>query len=127
MFNGGHLSRAFDIPSGCAQGSPRSPLLYVLAAQPLAARCRALQAAGEVDSIRQPDGSASPCSMQHADNTTLHAANRCSAGVLVRKAVTPFCAASGAKVNVSKCQGMEIGTQQPFVGIDSDTQIPFFF
>jgi hypothetical protein len=35
MFNGGHASRAFDIPSGCAQGSPLSPLLYVIAAQPL--------------------------------------------------------------------------------------------
>jgi hypothetical protein len=33
VFNGGHSSRVFDIPSGCAQGSPLSPLLYVIAAQ----------------------------------------------------------------------------------------------
>ena len=125
VFNGGHLSRVFDIPSGCAQGSPLSPLLYVIAAQPLAARCRALQATGEVDSIRRPDGAASPCCMQHADDTTLHAASRQGASVLLHRAVQPFCAASGAKVNVSKCQGMEVGTQQPFVGVDPTTSIPF--
>jgi hypothetical protein len=125
VFNGGHLSRVFDIPSGCAQGSPLSPLLYVIAAQPLAARCRALQAVGAVDSISRPDGSASPCSMQHADDTTLHAASRQGVGVLVQRAVQPFCAASGAKMNVSKCQGMEVGVQQPFVGVDPGTSIPF--
>jgi exonuclease III len=125
VFNGGHLSRVFEIPSGCAQGSPLSPLLYVIAAQPLAARCRALQAAGEVNSIRLPDGSASPCCMQHADDTSLHAASRQGTGVLFEKAVRPFCAASGAKVNTAKCQGMEVGVQQPFVGVDTATTIPF--
>jgi hypothetical protein len=125
VFSGGHLSRAFDIPSGCAQGSPLSPLLYVIAAQPLAARCRALQAAGQVDSISRPDGAASPCSMQHADDTTLHAASRQGVSVLIRQAVQPFCAASGAKLNVSKCQCLEVGIQQPFVGVDPDTGILF--
>jgi hypothetical protein len=125
VFNGGHLSRVFDIPSGCAQGSPLSPLLYVIAAQPLAARCRALQAAGAVDSIRMPDGSLAPCCMQHADDTTLHAASRQGVGVLIQRAVEPFCATSGAKLSVSKCQGMEVGLQQPFVGVDPGIGIPF--
>jgi hypothetical protein len=125
VFNGGHLSRVFDIPSGCAQGSPLSPLLYVIAAQPLAARCKALQAAGEVDSISLPDGSASPCCVQHADDTSLHAGSRQGAGVLFEKAVKPFCLASGAKVNPAKCQGLEVGVQQPFVGVDPVTSIPF--
>ena len=103
-FNGGHLSRVFDIPSGCAQGSPLSPLLYVLAAQPLAARCRALQAAQQVDSIALPDGSAAPCCHQHADDTSLHAASLQGVQALLQQAVQPFCAASGAMLNTNKCQ-----------------------
>jgi hypothetical protein len=46
VFNGGHSSRVCDIPSGCAQGSPLSSLLYVIAAQPLAATCGQLQREG---------------------------------------------------------------------------------
>ena len=37
---GGCLSRAFRVRAGVAQGSPLSPLLYVIAAQPLAAALR---------------------------------------------------------------------------------------
>ena len=106
------------------QPAPEGELLGS-AAQPLAARCRALQAAGAVDSIRMPDGSLAPCCMQHADDTTLHAASRQGMGVLIQRAVDPFCAASGAKLSVGKCQGMEVGVRQPFVGVDPGTGIPF--
>jgi hypothetical protein len=76
VFNGGHSSRMFDIPSGCAQGSSLSPLLDVLAAQPLAARCRQLQREGRITSISMPgDQGPAPCCHQHADDTTLHAAS----------------------------------------------------
>ncbi len=59
----GYLSLWFDVLSGAAQGGPLSPMLYILAAQPLAARLRQLQAAGRIDGIqvarRQP-GAAVP-------------------------------------------------------------------
>jgi hypothetical protein len=51
MFNRGQLSRTIAIDAGCAQGSPLSPLLYVIAAQPLAARCRQLQRTAGFSSI----------------------------------------------------------------------------
>eukprot|EP00775_Hariotina_reticulata_P001285 gene1285-biopygen2555 len=51
MFNKGQLSRTIAIDAGCAQGSPFSPLLYVIAAQPLAARCRQLQLAPGFNAI----------------------------------------------------------------------------
>jgi hypothetical protein len=51
VFYHGHLSPWFQVPSSAAQGSPLSHLLYVVAAQPLAARLRQLQTAGVVDSI----------------------------------------------------------------------------
>jgi exonuclease III len=125
--NGGHTSRTFDIPSGCAQGSPISPLLFTIAAQPLAAKCRAVQAAALLgfESISLPDGSPAPPSHQHADDTSLHAANRRSANVLLQQAVEPFCRASGARLNRGKCQGMELGSSTPFVGTDPDSGVPF--
>ena len=112
VFNGGNTSRVFDIPSGCAQGSPLSPLLYVIAAQPLAARCRQLQRDGSFSSISMPDGSPAPCCHQHADDTTLHAETVVGVRTLLRQAVQPFCAANGAKVNVGKSQGMVLGAVQ---------------
>ena len=124
-FNGGSVTRLFDIPSGCAQGSPLSPLLYVIAAQPLAARCRQLQAAGQVDSISMPDGTPAPCCHQHADDTSLHAASRQGTQVLLEQAVQPFCQASGALLNKSKCQGLTVGSHPPFVGRDAATGVPF--
>lgn len=125
VFNGGHRSRVFNIPSGCAQGSPLSPLLYVIAAQPLAARCRALQAAGRVSSIMLPSGQAAPAIHQHADDTSLHAASQQDVQVLVQQAVQPFCAASGALLSPNKCEGLTVGSHAAFVGVDAATGIPF--
>ena len=105
-FNGGHRSRVFDIPSGCAQGSPLSPLLYVIAAQPLAARCRQLQREGRITSISLPRGQGpAPCCHQHADDTTLHAATAADVGVLLQQAVAPFCAASAASSTSVRARG----------------------
>ena len=125
LFNGGHLSRVFEIPSGCAQGSPLSPLLYVIAAQPLAARCRQLQADGSVRSIRMPDGTAAPSSQQHADDTSLHAESVADIQVLLQRAVAPYCAASAAKLNISKSKGMVLGAHQALVGPEAATGVAF--
>ena len=125
LFNGGHTSRVFDIPSGCAQGSPLSPLLYVIAAQPLAARCRQLQADGSVRGIRMPDGTAAPSSQQHADDTSLHAETAGDVRVLLQRAVAPYCAASAAKLNSSKCKGMVLGAHPAMAGPDAATGVVF--
>jgi hypothetical protein len=69
MYNG-HLSRAFDVQAGCAQGSPLSPLLYVIAAQPLSSRCRQLLRQGLVSPLVLPGGLAAPPVHQHADDIT---------------------------------------------------------
>ena len=98
MFNKGQLSRTISIDAGCAQGSPLSPLLYVIAAQPLAARCRQLQQAAGFNGIILPEGQPAPCSHQHADDTTLHAADIGSVHVLLQQAVEPFCRATGGKL-----------------------------
>jgi exonuclease III len=112
MYNG-HLTRSFPVSSGVAQGSPLSPLLYVLAAQPLAARIRQLKEEGVYQPIRQPDGEAAPGSHQHADDTTIHAASAEDAELIVERAVEPFCRATNAKLNAGKTKVLLLGGALP--------------
>lgn len=124
-FNG-HSSRAFQVRRGCAQGSPLSPLLYVMSAQPLAARCRQLVQVGRVAPRLMPGtgGPASPV-QQHADDTTLHARSVEGAGVLMQEAVQPFCAASTAEVSLPKCWGLALGAHPPLQGLHEGTGVVF--
>ena len=123
-FNG-FTSRVFEVVAGCAQGSPLSPLLYVIAAQPLASRCRKLLQAGRVHGVALPAGVVAPVIHQHADDTTLHASSVDSISVLLREAVQPFCAASGGQVNLAKSWGLTVGTHPPLVGMHGGTGVPF--
>jgi len=126
MYNRGFQSREFSIESGCAQGSPLSPLLYVLAAQPLAAKCRQLQRDQQgFSSITMPDGSAAPVCHQHADDTTLHAASIPSLQQLVTRAVQPYCRASGGGLNVGKSRGLVMGSHPAINGVEPLTGILF--
>ena len=121
----GHRSRSFPVPAGCAQGSPLSPLLYVISAQPLAARVRQLQAQGIIAPIVMPDGSPAPPMHMHADDTTLHTAHVSAAAQVLALAVKLYEEASGAKLNVSKSWGLTLGAHPPLVGPDAGTGITF--
>jgi hypothetical protein len=113
---GNGYSRTFAVDSGVAQGSPLSPLLFVAAVQPLAARLWHLQAAGRIDAIRLPDGKLAPPSHQHADDITLHTATADGAARALDLAVDPFCAASGSKLNRAKSKAITLGSHPPLVG-----------
>ena len=125
MFNRGQMSRVIAVEAGCAQGSPLSPVLYVIAAQPLAARCRQLQVSAAFNSIGLPGGRPAPCCHQHADDTTLHAADVTSAHMLLQQAVEPFCRASGGKLNISKSTAMVMGSHPLITGVEPTTGITF--
>ena len=68
LFNG-WSSNQFAVRSGVAQGSPLSPVMYVIAAQPLASYMRLMQRRGVIAPIKLPDGSVAPPTFQHADDT----------------------------------------------------------
>lgn len=123
-FNGWQ-SRVFAVPSGCAQGSPLSPLLYVISAQPLSARFRQLQSQGLMPGIPLPDGSMAPPLQTHADDTSLHAAGVAAAVVGLDMAIAPHEAASGGRLNRPKSWGLTLGGHAPIVGRHAGTGITF--
>lgn len=105
----GFLSPLVPVLSGVAQGSPASPMLYLIAAQPLAARLRQVQAAGLMDAVLLPDGSLAPPCHQHADDTTLHGQTPTGVKAALDLAVVPFSRATNARLNVSKSHGVLLG------------------
>ncbi|MFY7873476.1 MAG: reverse transcriptase domain-containing protein [Limnohabitans sp.] len=123
-FNGWRTA-PFPIASGVAQGSPLSPLLYVLAAQPLAAHIRGLAGRGELRGIPLPDGSVAPYTHQHADDLTVHVATLADARAIMHGPIRLFCEASGAEVHAGKAKGLHLGVPAPFEGVDAGTGILF--
>ena len=121
----GWRTAPFPIASGVAQGSPLSPLLYVLAAQPLAAHIRGLAVRGELRGIPLPDGSVAPYTHQHADDLTVHVASLADAQVVMHGPIRLFCEASGAEVHAGKAKGLHMGVAVPFQGVDAGTGILF--
>ena len=98
----GYCTPLMQVPTGLAQGSPLSPLLWVLASQPLSSRLRQLQQTAQIGAIPLPNGTPAPPCHQHADDTTLHTDTAESAAVAITQAVQPFAVASNSKLNLSK-------------------------
>ena len=105
----GFLSPWVDVLSGVAQGSPLSPALYLIAAQPLAAKLRLLQNQGLIDNICLPGGTRAPSCHQHADDTSVHTATAQGAKNALDLAVVPFSVATNAKLNVGSQRPREWG------------------
>ena len=122
---GGCFSRMFSVRSGAAQGSPLSPLLYVAAAQPLAAALRRLQQDGDIDAVSLPGGVTAPPSHQHADDTSIHTATVQGAQKAIELAVQPFCRASGSSLNLGKSEGLTLGGHAPLEGLHQPSGVQF--
>lgn len=117
------LSPHFPVSSGVAQGSPLSPLLYILAAQPLAAHLRLMVREGSLLPFAYPGGGLGPPCYQHADDTTLVLASRGEVKKAIDGSLALFCRASGSQLNASKSKAMLIGPAPQFEGRDPDTDI----
>jgi hypothetical protein len=118
-------TRVFPVSRGLAQGSPLSPLLYVLIAQPLAARLRQLQRMHVIRGVLMPDGTQGPMSHQHADDTVLQGQTVADVHLSIQQAVVPFCRASCQKLNLAKSKGLTLGSHPPLQGMDGLTGAPF--
>ena len=99
----------FPVDTGLAQGSPLSPLLFVTAAQPLAAHLRRQAHQVVFRPISRPDGSPGPPSHQHADDTTLHVRTRQDLHAAIESSVLPFCRSRGSSLNAGKSVAMLLG------------------
>ncbi len=108
-FNGWQSS-SFPERSG-VQGSPLSPLWYVLAAQPLASHLRHQAQQGFIKPITMPDGQPAPVSHQHADDTTLHVFQPSDAQAALDSSIAMFCAATCSQLNISKSRGFLVQAQ----------------
>ena len=117
LFNGWR-SPVFPVRSGLPQGSPLSPVLYVIAAQPLSSLLTQQARSGLFACIRLPDGAMAPPCHQHADDTTLHVRSRLDAQVVLDGPLSTFCAASNSAVNRAKSQGLLFGAEAAFEGVD---------
>ena len=109
-FNGWR-SASFPERSGVQQGSPLSPLLYVLGAQPLASHLRLQAQQGVIRPISMPNGQSAPICHQHADDTSLHVLQPADAQLALNSSVALFCAATGSQLNVAKSQAFLVQAQ----------------
>ncbi len=108
----GHYTDAFPVRRSVQQGSPLSVLLYVIAAQPLAAALRQAHALGSFHTYLLPDGTPAPPCHQHADDTTLHTRSQRDAAAALQGPVQDFCAATNAEVHLGKTKGLLFGQQE---------------
>ena len=82
--------------------SPLSPLLYVAAAQFLAAHLRQEARLGHITPISPSRGSPVPPCHQHADDTSLDLRTRANVSTALQGSIQLFCAASASQVNPHK-------------------------
>ncbi|BDA46021.1 probable LINE-1 retrotransposable element ORF2 protein [Coccomyxa sp. Obi] len=123
-FNGWHTD-VFPVSSGVFQGSPLSPLLFVLATQPMAAHARRRAQQLAFQPIRLPSGDPAPIMHQHADDTSIHAQSPSDAQVILDTTVDLHCAATGSKLQRSKSQGLGLGSFSHLEGPDAATGVTF--
>lgn len=124
MLNG-FRTPLFGIHSGLSQGSPLSPILYTISAQPLSSHLRSLHRAGRLQTIALPSGAGAPPCHQHADDTTLHLRSIQDVAIALSEAVQPFCDASASRLNLGKVKGLLLGSAAGFTGTDPSTGIHF--
>ncbi len=124
MYNG-WLSRPFLVGNGVPQGDPLSPLLYIIALQPLSAALRDAVARGSLRPVLTAEGRALPPAHMLADDVSLALESVEQVEVAMVQCVRPFCAASGSALSLPKCAGMAVGSHPLVQGVHASLGFPF--
>jgi hypothetical protein len=120
----GWRTDVFGVSAGIGQGSPLSPLLYTIAAHPLACLLAQEQRKGVLCALPSPGTQIPPPCHFHADDTTLH--NRdIPSTVKALAIVEQFCLASNSQLNRAKSHGLLFGPGPVWSGLDGATGITF--
>ena len=106
VVNNGWVSSSFPLARGVRQGCPLSPLLYCLVAETLG---QAIRRDRTIEGINLPGCSQQSKVSQYADDTTLILANEFSI-TRAFDVVTRFEHGSGSRLNLSKTEGLWIGS-----------------
>ncbi|PNG99049.1 Transposon TX1 uncharacterized protein, partial [Tetrabaena socialis] len=112
----GHQSSAFPVRNGLTQGSPLSPVLWVLQLEPLTAYLHHLTSAGLLRTPLLPSGAPASPVAHHADDTKLLVSDVDVDGPVAKAAVHLYCRASNGRENVDKAKGVVLGTHRAVEG-----------
>jgi exonuclease III len=121
----GWVSDAFAVETGVPQGSPLSPLLWVMQLQPLASALQAAQREGRISAPLLPGGEQGPIITTHADDSKLWLQGLHADGPPAWEVVQSYSVASGARMQAAKAQGACLGSHPSVTGVDPVTQVDF--
>ena len=102
----GHISEPFTLSRGVRQGCSLSALLYVLIAETFACLVRSDP---NIKGIPLPGSSESSVISQYADDTTMTVSDERSV-TRTFELLTLYESASGARINLNKCEGLLCGS-----------------
>jgi len=121
----GWVTDAFAVETGVPQGSPLSPLLWVMQLQPLASALQVQQREGRISAPLLPGGVQGPVITTHADDSKLWLQSLHVDGPPAWEVVQAYSEASGARMQAAKAQGACLGSHPPVTGVDPVTQVDF--
>ena len=105
----GNLSAPIPVTRGTPQGEPISPALFIIQTTPLSV---AISNKDHTHGIPLPKRKPAPAGIYLADDTTL-VARSIHHTMELYEVATRYCAASGAKLNTSKCIAIPAGPAPP--------------
>lgn len=121
----GWLTHDFPVANGLPQGSPLSPLLWVLQLQPLTAALRKAVREGRLRTPLWADGKSAPPALHHADDTKLFVRDLAVDGPVAWGIVGKYCRASNALIHPDKSEGICMGSHVAVHGKDPISRADF--
>jgi hypothetical protein len=121
----GWLTHDFPVDNGLPQGSPLSPLLWVLQLQPLTAALRREVLAGRLHTPLLADGKPVSPALHHADDTKIFLRDLAVDGPVAWSIIEKYSLASNAQIHPDKSEGICMGSHALVHGTDPVSRADF--